>query len=97
MKRLLNDMLRIALLLVVTGVLLWYRDEANAVVYDAALIGVFLVGTSHITRRIMMPQLDLQLIARRAIEEANFPAALVFVGVIWFLVQVMDLSMRVFK
>lgn len=97
LKRYLSDVVRVLLLLVVTGLLLWYRDEANAVIYDAALIGVFLVGTSHITRRVMMPKLDLQSIAHRAIDEQNWPAAIVFATIIYFLVQVMDLSMRVFK
>ena len=97
MKRVYVDLIRIGILLVLSGVLLYLADPANVVVFQAMGIAVFLVGGTHFTRRVLFNSLDLQLIATRAIDEANFPAALVFCAIIYFLVQVIDLSMMVLK
>lgn len=60
-------------------------------------IAIFLVGGTHLTRRILFHRLDLQAIALDAIKEQNFPAAIIFCAVVYFLVQVIDLSMMVLK
>lgn len=91
------DVVRVLLLIVASGMALWWFDVANAVVFQASLIGVFVVGMSHVTRRILFPNLDLQAIALKAIADQNWPAAIIFCAVVFFLVEVMTLSMRVFK
>lgn len=95
MRRFLHDFLRVALLMFLAGVILFWADPANAVVFQSLGIGIFVVGGSHLTRRILFPRLDLQAIALRAVEENNFSAAVVFVAVCVVLVAIMFISMRV--
>lgn len=95
MTRILHDLLRVFVLLVVVGVSLYFIDPANMAVYQALLIGLFLVGGSHFTRRLLFSKLDLQSIALKAIQENNITAAVIFAAVIYFLVSVMELSMKV--
>lgn len=97
MSRHLVDVLRIFALMVLAGVTLYLLDHANAVVFQAALIGMFIVGVSHVIRRILFPRLDIQTIALKAIADQNWPAAIIFCAVVYFLVHVMTLSMQVFK
>lgn len=97
MKRVYVDALRIAVLMVLTGVLLYLADPSNVVVFQAMGIAVFFVGATHLTRRVLFNRLDVQLIAQKAIDDANFPAAVIFCAIIYFLVQVFDLSMAVLR
>lgn len=97
MKRIYTDILRVCTLMVIAGMVLYYLDPANIVVFQALLIAVFLVGGTHFTRRIMMPRLDLQLIAKTAIEEKNMPAAIVFASIVAFLVAVIHVSLSILK
>lgn len=96
-QRIFTDLLRVGILMLLVGVLLYLADPANAVVFQAMGIAVFLVGGTHLTRRVLFHQIDLQSIARRAMEENNFAAAIIFAAVIYFLVEVMRLSMTVLK
>lgn len=97
MNRLLHDLFRLLFLLVIVGVALYYLDPTNTAVYQALLIGLFLVGGTHLTRRVLLPRLDLQSIALQAVKENNVSAAIVFAAVMYLLVAVMDLSMEVLK
>lgn len=97
MKRIYTDFLRVGILLVLVGSLLYWLDESNIAVFQAQLIGLFLIGGTHLTRRILFPQLNLQSIAKKAYEDNNIAAALVFLTVVAFLIAVMFLSMRVLK
>ena len=97
MKRIYTDLLRVGFLMLVTGILLYLIDPANIAVFQALLIGVFVVGGTHLTRRILFPQIDLQSIAKRAYTDNNLGAAIVFFGVVLFLIAVMYLSMDVLK
>ena len=97
MRRFAVDVVKVLVLLVLTGVGLIYVDPANVVVFQALGIGIFLVGGTHLTRRVLFHRLDLQSIAQRAVEEANFPAAVVFAAICGVLVAIMFLSMQVLK
>jgi len=72
-------------------------DESNIVVVQAMLISLFMVGGTHLTRRILFPRLDLQAIATDACVNNKLGAAIVFAAVVLFLVAVMFLSMSVLK
>lgn len=97
MKRLIEDFLRVTVLLVVVGLVLLKLDSANMAVVQALLIGTFLVGGTHLTRRIMFHRLDLQALAKRAVTEKNMPAAVVFASICLVLVAIMYLSMAVLR
>lgn len=96
-SRLLSDLARVVALMGVAGWFLYLADPANSVVFQAMGIAIFLVGGTHLTRRILFSRLDLQQIASKAINENNLPAAVVFASIVVFLVAVMHLSMAVFK
>ena len=96
-RRFINDFFKVFLFMGVSGVLLYWADPANAVVFQAMGIAIFMVGGTHLTRRILFNSIDLQAIARTAINEKNMPAALVFAAFMAFLIAVMMLSMQVFK
>lgn len=95
--RVISDFLRILALLVVVGVGLYLVDPANAVVFQATGIAMFLVGGTHLTRRILFHRLDLQTIAEEAVKDNNFSAAVVFAAICVVLVSIMHLSMSVLK
>jgi len=97
MPNLSRDALRIFLLMVVTGLTLYLIDPANAVVYQAVIIVLFQVGSAYITRLILFPHLDLQGIAKAAINRNNISAAIVFTAIIAFLIAVMFLSTQVLR
>lgn len=97
MKRLFGDLLKVLVLMVLTGALLYLADPANLVVFQAMGIGIFLVGGTHFTRRILFHRLDLQSIAIKAVEEKNIAAALIFAAIMAFLVTVMVVSMSILK
>jgi hypothetical protein len=96
-RRFIADFFRVGLLMICIGIGLYWADEANVVIFQAAGVGLFLVGTTHLTRRIIFPRLDLQSIAISAIKERNYCALGVFSTVVAFTVAVMFLSMRVFR
>lgn len=96
-KRLLLDLMRIVLLLVVTGVVLYRTDQANAAVFQALGIAIFVVGGTHLTRRLLFPRIDLQDVALNAVKENNGSAALVFLAVCAVMVSVMFLSVGLLK
>lgn len=97
MTRLIDDLLRVLVLLVLVGYALYSLDPANVVVLQALLIGMFLVGGTHLTRRIMFHRLDLQLIAMQAIKDRNPAAAVIFASICLVLVSIMFLSMSVLQ
>jgi hypothetical protein len=97
MPRYATDLLRVGILMVLTGIMLYVADPANAVVFQAMGIGLFLVGTSHLTRRILFPQLNLQTIALGAVRDNNFAAAIVFAAIVYFLVKIMEIPLQVLK
>ena len=88
-----NDLIRTLLFVVVAAALLVF-DVANIAVLQAAVVGVFLAIASHVTRRILFPDLDMQLIAEKASKEPT-GAAIVFASVCLFLVAVMCMGMAV--
>lgn len=95
MTRMISDLYRVLMLLVVVGLVLYFLDPANVVVFQALLIGTFLVGGTHLTRRVMFHRLDLQSIAKSAVHDKNMPAAVVFASICGVLVAIMYLSMSV--
>lgn len=97
MDRVTRDAVRVFLLMVVTGALLYWLDTSNVVIYQAVMIALFQVGSTHLTRRILFPHLDLQAIAKKAVVDNSIAAAIVFASVIVFLIAVMFLSTQVFK
>lgn len=97
MKRFMVDFLKVLILMVLVGVMLYLADPANLVVFQAMGIGIFLVGGTHFTRRILFHRLDLQSIAIKAVEEKNIAAALIFAAIMAFLVTVMVVSMSILK
>lgn len=97
MDKITRDAARVFLLMVVTGLLLYWIDTSNVVIYQAVMIALFQVGSTHLTRRILFPRLDLQSIAKKAVEEGNMAAAVIFAAIIVFLIAVMSLSTQVFK
>ena len=97
MEKIARDIVRVLVLLVATGATLYWFDTANVVIYQAVLIALFQVSSTHITRRILFPHLDLQSIANKAVVEKNIPAAIIFASIIVFLIAVMFLSTQVFK
>ena len=96
-RRFFYDFFKVFLLMGVSGALLYWADPANAVVFQAMGIAIFLVGGTHLTRRILFNTIDLQRIAKIAVDERNLPAAIVFAVFVMFLISVMMLSMQVFK
>lgn len=96
-RRFFYDFFKVFLLMGVVGALLYWADPANAVVFQAMGIALFMVGGTHLTRRILFNSIDLQAIARTAINDKNVPAAIVFASFVAFLIAVMMLSMQVFK
>ncbi len=93
-RRTTRDMFRISMLLGVTGGLLLYMDVANVVVIQALLIGIFLVGGSHVTRRLLFPKIDLQEYAKKA-SETPIGSAIVFSAILVFLIAVIHASMSI--
>lgn len=97
LKRIIPDVIRVFLLLVLVGIMLYLADPANAVVFQALGIALFLAGGTHLTRRILFHQIELQGVARKAIDENSLPAAVVFAAVIYFLVEVMRIPLMIIK
>lgn len=97
MKRMIDDLLRVVVLLVLVGLGLYHLDPANIVVFQALLIGMFVVGGTHLTRRIMFHRLDIQKIALNAVKERCMASALVFTAICLVLVAIMFLSMSVLR
>lgn len=97
MRRFLHDFIRVGILMVFAGVALYLMDESNIVVLQALLIGIFLVGGTHLIRRVLFPRIDLQSIAKTSIEENNISAAIIFASIILLLIAVMFLSMSTLK
>ena len=90
-----RDVIRTVFFLVLVAAL-YLVDRTNWVVIQALGIGILLAAGSHLTRRILMPQVDLHLIAKKAGETPSGAAA-VFVGVVFFIVAVMYLSMSMLR
>lgn len=87
-------MIRVAVLLGVTGAGLYLVDSANVAVFQSLGIGMFLVGGTHVTRRILFHKIDMQKVALEAVSERNLPAALVFLGMCGVIVAIMFLSIK---
>lgn len=96
MNRHITDLIRIGVLLIATGVYLHYSDPTNDIIIEALVIGVFLVGGTHLTRRILMHRVDLQEFALKA-KENPLGASIVFASVVLFLVAVMYIPLMVLK
>lgn len=75
---LMRDFTRVFFLLFVIGAFLYAIDPANIAVIHMLLVGMFLIGGTHLTRRILFHKLDLQRIAITAVDEKNMAAAIVF-------------------
>ena len=97
MLHIFRDFSRVFVLLLVMGALLYLADPSNVVVFQAMGIGIFLVGGTHLTRRVLFNKLDLQVIAQKAVAENNVSAAIVFASIVFFLVSVIVVSMSVLK
>lgn len=97
MNRFISDIGRVAVLLVVNGTALYLMDPANMVIIQALMIGIFFVGGTHLTRRILFHRLDLQSIAKKAVDEQNLSAAVIFAAICAFLIAVMWLSVSILK
>ena len=96
-KRLLMDCYKVGVLMGLVGWGLYLLDPSNIVVFQAMGIGIFLVGGTHLTRRILFNKIDLQRIALEAINDHNVAAAIVFSAFMAFLIAVMWISSQVFK
>lgn len=96
-QRFLSDFWKIGFLMGVVGYGLWLVDPANSVIFQATGIGLFIVGGTHLTRRILFSKLDLQAIANKAIDDRNMAAAIVFAAVMLFLIAVVFIPMQVIK
>jgi len=92
-----TDLVRVFVLMIVVGTILYLMDAANVVVFQAALIGLFFVGSTHLTRRILFTKLDIQTIALTAVKENNLSASLVFMAVIGFLLGILLIPIMVLK
>lgn len=89
MKYISRDSIRITAL-VVLGLSLTLLDVSlNAVAFSAGVV-VLLAGVSHVTRRVVMPKLDLQQIAIKAIEEKNVAAAIVVASIVYLLTTLIE-------
>lgn len=97
MQRFILDLVRVGVLVGLVGFGLYLLDPSNVVVFQSLGIAIFMVGGTHLTRRLLFNRIDLQSIARIAVEEGSIPAAIVFCAVVFFLVAVMFLSMSVLK
>lgn len=97
LTRVIGDLIRITALLVIVGIGLYLVDPTNAVVFQATGIAMFLVGGTHLTRRILFHRIDLQSIALEAVKDNNFSAAVVFAAICGVLVAIMHLSMSILK
>lgn len=97
MSRYLADILRVSVLLVLTGVLLYLVDPANAVIFQALGIGLCFVGGTHLTRRILFHRLDLQTIASKAVNDNNLPAAIVFASLCACIIAFTTIPLMVLK
>lgn len=97
MRRLFSDITKVILLMGLVGYGLYSFDDSNVVVFQALGIGVFLIGGTHLTRRILFHRLDLQSIALKAVNEKNLAAAVVFTVICWVVVSITQLSMQVLK
>lgn len=95
--RLLTDLFRVGILLVATGVGLYLMDEANVVVFQSLGVALFMVGGTHLTRRILFPHVDLQAVAKRAYNDNSVAAAIVFAAMVAFLISVMFLSIGMLR
>lgn len=91
-----NDLLRLTLL-VMFSVILYLVDETNLVVFQALGIGILLAAGSQITRRILMPALDMQEIAKKVVEGSPIAGAIVYASMTVFLVMVMWLSVSILR
>ncbi len=91
------DLLRVFVLLVCSGVFLYASDPANAVIFQAFGIAVFMVGGTHLTRRILFNRVDLQDVANEAWKNNNVGAAVVFASICVFLISIMYLAMQVIR
>lgn len=88
-KTLHREISRVALLVVIGAIMIALSPALALATNTPALSpwGLFIGGAfitaavSHIMRRALFPQLDLQLIAKKAVSENNIGAALVFIGV----------------
>lgn len=88
MKRLAQDLMRVGVLFVLVLYVLIQSDTANVGALHAILLSMAIAGASHLSRRILFPSLDLQKIAMEAVVRGNLPAALVFLGLVGFLVVI---------
>lgn len=89
-----NDLYRAIILLLLVAVL-YLVDEANAVVFQALGIGILLAAGSQITRRILMPAIDMQEVAINAAKASPIAGAIVYAAMIVFLIAVMFLSVSI--
>jgi len=97
MSRMANDLYRVVMLIGVCGVLLYLMDEGNIAIFQSLLAGMFMVGGTHLTRRLLFNRLDLQEVALEAIRNQNIPAAIVFVAICMLLIAIMWLSMSLLR
>lgn len=91
-----NDVLRGVILLMAAG-LLYLLDPSNVVVFQALGIGILLAAGSQVTRRILMPSLDMQLIAKDAAKASPLAGAIVYASMTIFLSMVMWLSVSILR
>lgn len=95
--RIVQDILKVLLLLVLAGYLLYLADPANVVVFQAMGVVMFLTGGTHLVRRVMFNRLDMQLIANKAVADNNLAAAIVFASMCAVLIAILFVPMFVLK
>ena len=97
MHRFLRDLIKVLVLMILIGALLIYFDESNWVIVQMMGIAMFLAGGTHLTRRILLHQLDLQKIAIQAVTEKNVSAAIIFASIVLWCISLMLIPILVLK
>ena len=97
MKRFFHDVARVLFLMVVVGFLLIHFDPSNVVILQCTGIALFLVGGTHLTRRVLFHRIDLQSIMLQAVLEKNMPAAIISCAIILFLIALTFIPLLVLK
>ncbi|MFA7242373.1 MAG: hypothetical protein WC091_19850 [Sulfuricellaceae bacterium] len=80
--------------LIVLGLIAWWLikgDYSLSAVYVSIGVSLLIVAVSHFTRRLAFPRISLYTLAQTAAREP-LGAALVFCGVVYFLVALVNLQ-----
>lgn len=105
MKKLLHrskhDVTRLVLITVAAGLLLWLSgqrlpDAALAPLFTSTALVLFICAISHLTRRVLFPKIDLQVMAQKGAEHP-LGAALVFTAIVGLLGTLIVVSVMLLR